>query len=186
MNQLVRTTQVRAPTDPIDTLNPTDLASAATNPPNLDPYIDAIITQIRSLAGTVNWYDPPASSIAALLAALSAMTTVPCNTAVQVGQIATLDTAGVCQVSDSLNPRLAIGFVTAKPTSSTATLTTHGVINGFSGLIPGTDYFRGPAGGLVYAPFPNTVAYIQPMGVALTNTALLAQVAPQQIIRSNA
>jgi hypothetical protein len=187
-NQLVRANEIRAPTDGNDGLSPSQLFAYATAPPTLDEYLSAIITQIRSVIGSDHWYDEPPTNLVALLAAISAGgTTLPCAASITVGQVVMLDSTGTAQEADSGDPQLAIGIVRAKPTSTTAIVAQNGIVVGgaLTLLTPGAVYFRGPTGGVILAPFDDTVSYIQPVGVALTSLSLLVQIAPQQIIRAN-
>lgn len=74
----------------------------------------------------------------------------------------------------SISTAPCIGFVTAKPTTTTAIVQVNGFLSGaFAGLTPGSTYFLAVGGGITATP-PDTVGnIIQKVGVAVTATELL-------------
>jgi hypothetical protein len=68
-----------------------------------------------------------------------------------------------------------IGIVTAKPSSTTATLAYSGVVGGFTGLTPGADLFIGTLGAIIEAgALPTTPgSVVQKIGIAIDTTTLL-------------
>jgi hypothetical protein len=72
----------------------------------------------------------------------------------------------------------AIGVVTSKPSSTTATVQTSGIVTGvFSGLQPGKRYFSGknsrPALAAALIPGPGELLFHQPIGLAIDYSIML-------------
>lgn len=78
----------------------------------------------------------------------------------------------------------AIGIVTAKPNSTTATIQSTGDVPGFTGLAPGAKYYLSTAaGGLVATTPPGThgVDYVQLIGIAFSSTVLRLTIDPTPV-----
>lgn len=74
-----------------------------------------------------------------------------------------------------------IGAVVSKPSTTIAVVAFFGVIEGYTGLVAGTDMFVGNDGGIIAPPLPSTVGIvIQKVGQAISDTALLLD--PEQPI----
>jgi hypothetical protein len=68
-----------------------------------------------------------------------------------------------------------VGFVTSKPTATSAIVQTNGFLTGFSGLVAGDTYFLAVGGGITTTP-PNTVGnIIQKLGIAISSTVIWVQ-----------
>lgn len=136
-----------------------------------------------------NWYDDPAAifganaSLKALLAALNVsyrIASLPGQfavpAAVSVRDLVYTTGAFSADIADnhSVAKTPVIGMVIEKPSTTSATIAYFGMVEGFSGLVPGSDLFLGMSGGIITPPLPSTPGrIIQKIGQALSPAALL-------------
>lgn len=79
--------------------------------------------------------------------------------------------------ANSAGPQAAIGFVSELPDGSTAKVRPEKILDGFSGLTPGSPLFLSTTAGLITHTAPSAPGeLLQEVGVALTATAILIKI----------
>jgi hypothetical protein len=101
-----------------------------------------------------------------------------CPSTVAVGDLVRVASAGHVDITDitDITKLPAIGIVTAKATTTSCTVQTHGIVSGiFTGLTPGLLYYVALDSTLGPIPVPTTgqVLFWQAVGVALDTTSLV-------------
>lgn len=102
------------------------------------------------------------------------------DTGVAVGELVYVTGSFAADEADnsSISTGPAVGLVTSKPTTTTATVAFAGEVNVLSGLTAGSDYFMGTAGSVILAGALPTASgsVVQKLGVAVTTTILLLNI----------
>jgi len=105
---------------------------------------------------------------------------------VAVGDLVYVSGADAMDQADNASEATAPvkGIVTDKPTTTTATVTYFGRVEGFAGFVPGELLFLGTTGGIVNsAGIPSAVgSYLQKVGVAADTDAILFDPEPGVIL----
>lgn len=96
-----------------------------------------------------------------------------CPSGTAINQLVYISAADTVALADNTSPGSAfpaIGFVAAKPTTTTCIVTWVGELGGFGGLVPGSVYFLGNAGGITTTP--SSPACNQRVGIARNATTM--------------
>lgn len=103
---------------------------------------------------------------------------------VAIGTVVRISAADTVSAADAgaIATMPAIGVITAKPTSTTATVQWVGEISLFAGLIPGRVYFVDSAGAITATAPVATGTVVQRLGVAKDASTLILQVTPNLFI----
>lgn len=97
------------------------------------------------------------------------------NDAVYISSAGTVSRAA----ATSLATGPAVGLVVSKPTPTSAVVRVVGEVPGYAGLVAGTRYYLASAPGQITATAPSADgSIIQPLGIAISTTVLLANVHP--------
>lgn len=98
-----------------------------------------------------------------------------CPASVQLNDAVYVSGANAVDQAAASGAAPVIGFVTSKPTSTTAVVQYSGQVSGFNGLVAGTVYYLGQAAGsIVPAGTVQPGPVVQQVGVAKNSTTLLA------------
>jgi len=127
--------------------------------------------------GTLDSIDDTASAANSIISAVGAFTT---DTGVVVGELVYASGSFAADEADNsaVGTGPAIGIVTAKPTTTTATVAFAGEVSVLSGLTVGADFFMGTNGSIILAGVLPTAtgSVIQKVGVAVSTTTLLLNI----------
>lgn len=181
--QLLRLFESRKSGSFDDQQTPAQIAASEAAAADHEEFLDAVLSQIRQILGTANWWDPVPTTLTAVASVVPTVIEANCLAGDAPGDCVRMtgpEVAGKAQVTrvsiDAYATVPAWGVILSKSASTDCLVQWLGPLRGvYTGLTAGRVYFVGVDGRpTLTPPVPTTVdLYLQRVGVALSTDALL-------------
>lgn len=178
--QYIRQNVVRSSDAYDDSKTPTEIASAESTAVDSQEFLKYLLSQVKQILGTTNWFD----GVPIDLTALSVLTTFQgnCTSAEVVGNVVYVAGAGsssrykvrTIDPTDVTKAR-GVGIVVAKASTNICTVQWTGETGVYSGLTPGKAYYGALDGTVATGALPASTMWRQWVGTALDTDKMLIQ-----------
>jgi len=178
--QYIRQSVVRSSDAYDDTKTPAEIASSETAAVDSQEFLKYLLSQVKQILGTTNWYD----AVPIDLATIAALNTFQgnCTSSEIVGNVVYVSGTGssaryrvrVVDPTDVTKAR-GVGIIVAKASTNVCTVQWTGETAIYSGLQPGKAYFAGLDGNPATGTLPASAMWRQWVGTALDTDKLLIQ-----------